>query len=99
MRQLLVRLAADIDYTTLPNTGATGDVAKDSIPEILRIVFGISGSIALLIIVISGLRYILASGDPARMAQAKKGILYAVLGLVIALSGYSIVTFVVRGVG
>jgi hypothetical protein len=33
------------------------------------------------------------------MAQAKKGILYAVLGLVIALSGYSIVTFVVRGVG
>ncbi len=99
MRQFLVRLAADIDYTTLPNTGATGDVAKDSIPEILRIVFGISGSIALLIIVISGLRYILASGDPARMAQAKKGILYAVLGLVIALSGYSIVTFVVRGVG
>ena len=99
MRQFLVRLAADIDYTTLPNTGATGDVAKDSIPEILRIVFGISGSIALLIIVISGLRYILASGDPARMAQAKKGILYAVLGLIIALSGYSIVTFVVRGVG
>ncbi len=99
MRQLVVRLAADIDYTTLPNTGATGDVAKDSIPEILRIVFGISGSIALLIIVISGLRYILASGDPAKMAQAKKGILYAVIGLIIALSGYSIVTLVVRGLG
>ena len=99
MRQLLTRLAADIDYTPLPNTGGTGDVAKESIPEILRIGFGISGSIALLIIVISGLRYILASGDPAKMAQAKKGILFAVIGLIIALSGYSIVTLVVRGLG
>ncbi|QQS69111.1 hypothetical protein IPP75_04285 [Candidatus Saccharibacteria bacterium] len=99
MMKLFYHLAADINYSPLPNSGATGDIAKESIPEILRIVFGISGSVALLIIVISGLRYILASGDPAKMAQAKKGILYAVIGLAIALSGYSIVTLVVRGLG
>lgn len=72
MMKLFYHLAADINYSPLPNSGATGDIAKESIPEILRIVFGISGSVALLIIVISGLRYILASGDPAKMAQAKR---------------------------
>jgi hypothetical protein len=32
------------------------------------------------------------------MAQAKKGVIFALVGLVVALSAFSIVTFVVRGV-
>jgi hypothetical protein len=75
-----------------PNTANT-------IPTILNIVFAMSASIALLMIVISGFRYIVAHGDPNATAAAKKGVLYAIVGLVVVMSAYSIVTFVVKGVG
>jgi hypothetical protein len=47
-------------------------------------------------IVVSGLRYILAGGDPQRIAQAKSGVVYALVGLAIAVSAQGIVFFVVN---
>jgi hypothetical protein len=70
---------------------------KATITTILNIVFGIVASISVLIIVVSGLRYMLAHGDPNTTAQARSGILYAVVGLIITMSAYGIVEFVVRG--
>lgn len=89
---------AGLDPGALPNTG-NDDPAAGAVQTILQIVFGISGAIALLIIVISGLRYVLSTGDPGKMSQAKNAIVYALVGLAIALSGFSIVTFVVKGLG
>ncbi len=66
--------------------------------DILSIVFNILGALALLIIVISGLRYILAGGDTAKVTKAKQAIIYALVGLVIALSAQAIVIFVVKRV-
>jgi hypothetical protein len=64
----------------------------------LQIVFGTMGAVALLVIVISGLRYVLAAGDPGKMSQAKMAILYALIGLAISLAAFSLVAFVVKGV-
>lgn len=88
---------AVINYSPLPNSDSKGDIAQDKLPDILQLIFAILGSVAFLTLVISGLRYILASGDPGRMSQAKQAILYAVIGLAVALSAFSIVTFVVKG--
>ena len=93
MRYLYL-LATVIDTSGLPNHKPSGTINK-----VLGIVFGIAASISLLMIVISGLRYILAKGDPNGTAQAKNGIIYAVVGLVITMAAYSIVTFVIKGVG
>lgn len=93
----LYRLAIDFDASPLPNNN-TADAPADKMAAILQVVFGVATSIALLIIVISGLRYIISAGDPGKMAQAKKGVIFALVGLVVALSAFSIVTFVVRGV-
>ncbi len=87
----------DLDTSPLPNSNPDFDSPDLRLQVLLNIVFGTLGAIALLIIVISGLRYILASGDPARMSQAKNGIVYALVGLTISLAGFSIVTFVVKG--
>lgn len=62
---------------------------------ILGVVFTIIGALALLMIVISGLRYILAGGDAQKTAKAKEGIVYALVGLVVALTAQAIVSFVV----
>ncbi len=95
------RLFADgLDTDPLPKPGGAGkDAGTAAIDIILPMVFGTIGAIALLTIVISGFRYIAAAGDPQKISTAKKGILYALVGLVVALSGYSIVIFVIQGVG
>jgi hypothetical protein len=83
-----------IDTNCIPHTAAN----STAISNALNIVFAFSASIAVLIIVISGFRYIVAHGDPNATAQAKNGILYALIGLIVVMAAYSIVTFVVKGV-
>jgi len=85
-------VASLIDTTGLPRPGG------DTINVVLNIVFGVSASIAVLMIVIGGFRYIVAHGDPNQTASAKNGILYALVGLVVVMAAYSIVAFVVKGV-
>jgi hypothetical protein len=88
-------VAAVVDTGGLPKVQATGSTLN----TVLSIVFGITASIALLMIIIGGFRYIVAHGDSNAVAQARNTILYAVIGLVITLAAYSIVTFVVKGIG
>lgn len=88
---------AQLDVSPLPNS-SKNDAAQEAIPTVLSIVFGTVGAFALLMIVISGLRYITASGDPQKMAQAKNGVIYALIGLAVTITAFSIVTLVVRGI-
>lgn len=93
MRSLYL-LATVVDTSGLPN-----HAPKNTINTALSIVFAITASIALLMIVIAGFRYIVAHGDPNATAQAKNTILYAIIGLLVTMVAYSIVIFVVKGVG
>jgi len=88
-------VAAVINTSGLPKPAAN-DAA---VGKVLDIVFAFSASIAVLIIVVAGFRYILAHGDPNATAQAKMAIIYSLVGLLVVMTAYSIVTFVVKGVG
>ncbi|MFA5004363.1 MAG: pilin [Candidatus Saccharimonadales bacterium] len=88
---------AQIDTNSLPNHG-NGDVASTALSTVLQIVFGVTGAIALLVITIAGFRYVVSQGDPNSVAQAKNTIIYALVGLLISIAAFSIVTFVVKGV-
>lgn len=79
-----------------PLPGSNAD--SNSLNTILNVVFTFAGSIALLMIVIGGFRYVISRGDPNAMAQAKNTILYAIVGLIIVLAAYSIVIFAVKGI-
>ena len=93
--QVLHIIAAVIDTSGLPN--AQADSSK--LNTIVNTVFGVVASIAVLMIVINGFRYIVAHGDSNATAQARNGILYALIGLVVTMAAFSIVTFVVKGIG
>lgn len=73
-----------------------GDFSQGSVSTLLQITFGIAAGIALIILMLAGMKYILSRGDPAAVAKAKNTIIYAVIGLAIAASAFSIVTFVVK---
>lgn len=100
MQYHLLRLLSvvQLDTSSLPNSSGSGDAPTHFMAAFLQIVFGTTGAIALLIIVISGFRYVIASGDPSAVAKARSTILYAIIGLAVALAGFSIVTFIVKGV-
>ena len=42
-----------------------------------------------------GIRYVLSGGDSGAVSSAKKTILYAVVGLIVAILAYAIVNFVI----
>jgi len=77
-----------IDTTNLPK--AKGNLAS----TILDIVFVTMGAVALLMIVIGGLRYTIAGGDTTKIADARRMIVYSIVGLVVLSLAAVIVNFV-----
>ena len=53
----------------------------------------IIGAVAVLMIILGGLRYILSAGDPSSVKGAKDTVLYAVVGVVVAILAFAIVNF------
>lgn len=89
MKSALIILATEIESGALPQ----GDT-DDQVQAILTFIFGLSGAIALLVIVVSGFRYILSAGEPERINKAKNGVIYALIGLILVITAQAIVAFV-----
>lgn len=66
------------------------------VASILSGVYQVSGMVAVLMLVIGGVRYVISDGDPARAQSARKTIIYALIGLVIIGSAF-IITGIVQG--
>jgi len=52
------------------------------------------GAVSVVVIIIAGIGYTTSTGDPAAITKAKSTLMYAVVGLVVALLSYAIVNFV-----
>lgn len=63
--------------------------------EVVNVLLFLVGAIAVVMIVIGGLRYVLSGGDSSNVTAAKNTILYAIVGIVVALLAYAVVDFVV----
>ncbi len=85
-----VSAGADCAQGNLSQTSLTKQVG--TITNILIYAIGI---IAVIMVVIGGLRYVVSGGDPKGTASAKDTIMYAVIGVVVALLAYSLVNFVI----
>lgn len=71
---------------------------QDSFEKIIGIIVNtllyVLGAVAVLVIIIAGILYTTSGGDPALVTKAKNTLLYAVVGLVVVISAYAIVNFV-----
>lgn len=53
------------------------------------------GAVSVIFLIIGGLRYVISQGDKSNVTQAKDTILYAVIGIVVAVVSFALVNFVI----
>lgn len=63
--------------------------------QISSVLLFIVGAIAVIMIIIGGLRYVISGGDASQVQSAKNTILYALVGIIVAILAYAVVNFVV----
>ena len=91
MKFLLAVGPGDIGVSAL--NGTPGNVGS-IITSITNILFWIVGVASVIAIIIGAIQYITSAGDPGRTKTAKDTLMYAVIGLIVAILAFAIVNFV-----
>ncbi len=68
---------------------------ETSIQNIVNLLFFLIGTIAVIVIIIGGIKFITSDGDASKIKSARETILYSVIGLIVAILAYAIVGFVI----
>lgn len=63
-----------------------------------HLIIGLVGLLAVVVIIVSGLQMVLSGGNAKQVQGAKQTLLYAVIGVVVAILAYAIVSFVAKTV-
>lgn len=62
---------------------------------ITNILLFLVGAVAVIMLVVGGLKYVTSNGDQTAITSAKNTILYAIIGIVVAFMAFAAVNFVV----
>ena len=68
---------------------------KGAFKQVTNTILYIVGIIAVIMLIIGGIKYVISGGDSKKVTDAKNTILYAIIGLIIAFLSYAIVNFVI----
>lgn len=63
--------------------------------QVTNVILYIVGIIAVIMLIIGGIKYVISGGDAKKVTDAKNTVLYAIIGLVIAFLAFAIVNFVI----
>lgn len=75
---------------------SSGTELNTIIENIVNLLLFVAGAVAVVMIIIGGIRYITSNGEQTHVKAAKETILYSVVGLIVALLAFAIVNFVVK---
>ena len=62
---------------------------------ITNVLLYLIGAISVIMLIVGGLRYVVSGGDSTAVQNAKNTILYAIVGIVVAILAYAVVSFVI----
>jgi hypothetical protein len=72
---------------------------NSTLRQVMNILFYVSGSIAILMIIIGGVRYVVSAGDQSAVTGAKNTVMYSMIGLVVIVISAALVSFVLNNLG
>ena len=93
---IYLQIVATLSGISPPSDLPTTTASSSTVSTVLQIVFAIAGALSLLMITISGLRFITAAGNADKTHRAREGVIFSLVGLAIAVTAEAIVTFVVN---
>jgi len=67
-------------------------LSTNSTQGIFEIVFGVMGSVAVIVILVSAIQLIISQGSPDAITKARNTLIYAAVGLAVAISAEIIVS-------
>lgn len=99
----------DVKAETCSQTGGTFNTTSkqcegqkrgvvQTVQKIINVLLFILGIIAVIVIVIGGVMYATSGGNAEQTKKAKDAILYAIIGIVVAVMAYAIVGFVTQNI-
>lgn len=91
--------ACDANSSSAICKGKGESLSEGFVKPTINIILWVVGVAAVIVIIVAGLKYVTSSGNPSAVSSAKTTILYAVIGLVIAITAYAIVNFVFKSFG
>jgi len=81
---------------TTQDCGNGGSGVANIVKAVVQIISYIAGAVAVIMIIISGFNYITSGGDSNKVAAAKNTLIYAVIGIAIAVLAQVIVNVTVQ---
>lgn len=90
---LLPLLASAITFSNTPATNGITSIPW-LISSVVSIVWQGFAGLAVVMFIIAGAQFLLAEGDPEKLRTARRFIIWGVVGVAVAILGYSIVTVV-----
>jgi hypothetical protein len=96
MKEVVQVFAKSIKEQT--ESSADGKELWGSLGTIIQGILGVLGIVAVVFIIIGGINYATSQGDTGKVKKARDTILYAVIGLLVALFSFAIVTFILNGI-
>ena len=63
--------------------------------QVINIMLFLVGILSIIMLIFGGLRYVISGGNSKTVESAKNTILYAIIGLIVAILAYAIVNFVI----
>lgn len=105
-----VAYAADCDPGSLNASSGANCAQGDQTPsnlfsgddsifrQIVNIMLFIVGAVAVIMLIFGGIRYVTSGGAQDQVTAAKNTIMYAIIGIVVAILAFAVVNFVVTGV-
>lgn len=88
-----VQNALAVDLGDIPDTGGGTDIHQ-GLTSVIEKILTFLGIIAVLVIVVAGIRLIIGGAEEAQREKARNAILYAVIGLIVILLAGAIVRWV-----
>lgn len=78
-------------------TGATNNLFANGglFNKLSNTLIFIVGAVAVIMLIVGGLQYVLSAGNEKSVGTAKNTILYAIIGIIVAVIAYAIVNFVI----
>lgn len=83
----------DANQLNVPKVGCSGN-GEAWLTNLLKIVFGLMSMLSLIFVALGAFKYTTSGGSGDAIASAKKTIIYALLGLLLGTSAFTIVSIV-----